>query len=83
MLQWHFWFQAGIYQDEGSLECAEKLLRECLQIDTYHEKSWEMLGEVLMEKGDEIGASESLKTSCNLEKSSPIKPFSQFLNWAF
>ncbi|XP_075248542.1 tetratricopeptide repeat protein 7B-like isoform X2 [Convolutriloba macropyga] len=72
---------ATCLKQDGSLECAEKVLRECIQMNPYDEKSWGLLGKILKEKKDEMGACESLKTACNLERTAPIKCFDSFLNW--
>jgi tetratricopeptide (TPR) repeat protein len=74
---------AALLCEEGSLEMAEKLLRECLQVDPYHDKSWQLLGGVLQRRGDTEQACHSLMTACKLELTSPIKPFSSLLFWTF
>ncbi|XP_046456271.1 tetratricopeptide repeat protein 7B-like isoform X2 [Daphnia pulex] len=60
----------------GSHRLAEKTLRETVRLDPVAENSWYNLGKVLEAMGDYDLAARSYSTALEVQKSSPVAPFS-------
>ena len=64
----------------GKLAEAEKYLREATSIDQLHHEAWYWLGEVFMAQSQLETSADCFKTSLNLERTTPVQPFSVVLS---
>lgn len=59
---------------------AEKYLREATSIDRLHHEAWYWLGQVFSAQGLHELSSDCFKTSLDLERTTPVQPFSAVLS---
>lgn len=65
----------ALYQKNGNLVMAEKVLRDAINIDPTAFEAWHVLGVVLEAQDEHEAASECLMTALDLEATHPILPF--------
>lgn len=67
---------AKLYEDEGNQKMAEHMLREMVRVDPLNCEWWQQLGCSLMKRGDSERATECLTAASQLDRSTPLLPFS-------
>ncbi|CAI5445165.1 unnamed protein product [Caenorhabditis angaria] len=67
---------AKLYSEEGNLKMAEHMLREMVRDDPLNCEWWQQLGCTLMKNGDAERATECLTAAADLDRSTPLLPFS-------
>ncbi|CAI4227766.1 unnamed protein product [Auanema sp. JU1783] len=67
---------AVLYEREDNHKMAEQLYRELVRVDPMNCDGWQQLGCCQMRRGLMKEASESLATAANLDRSTPLLPFS-------
>jgi len=67
---------AIVYEAEGNIRMAEKVLRDLVKIDPLDHHTWHALGQVLTKSGEYADAAKCFDMALELEDSSPIMPFS-------
>jgi len=65
----------GVYQAEGNLKMAEKVLRDLIKIEPLDHETWQKLGQVIAEQLRYDEAAECFSTATRLEDTAPIMPF--------
>ncbi|KAF1763286.1 hypothetical protein GCK72_011552 [Caenorhabditis remanei] len=67
---------AKLYEEEGNQKMAEHMLREMVRVDPLNCEWWQQLGCSLMKRGDSERATECLTAASQLDRSTPLLPFS-------
>ncbi|CAI2349573.1 unnamed protein product [Caenorhabditis sp. 36 PRJEB53466] len=67
---------AKLYGDEGNQKMSEHMLREMVRVDPLNCDWWQQLGCSLMRRGDSERATECLTAAAQLDRSTPLLPFS-------
>lgn len=67
---------AQVYEEEGNQKMAEHMLREMVRVDPLNCEWWQQLGCSLMKRGDSERATECLTAASQLDRSTPLLPFS-------
>ncbi|PIC40823.1 hypothetical protein B9Z55_008439 [Caenorhabditis nigoni] len=67
---------AQLYEEEGNQKMAEHMLREMVRVDPLNCEWWQQLGCSLMKRGDAERATECLTAASQLDRSTPLLPFS-------
>ncbi|KAI1721349.1 tetratricopeptide repeat protein 7B [Ditylenchus destructor] len=77
-------FLSKLYELEGNLKMAEKMIRDVISIDPLQYKSWHNLGRILAEQNRTDEANECFQTAGSLNFNTPLIPFhaiSRTLKW--